>query len=730
MLAPLVLALLLQDPVASLDAAAQKRDVAALLAASNHGVQGKADPFFFLKGNGPYDVGRKGWRAKLLQSAGSEERYVVFTTPLTSEDRGDQVFRLKDGKLDAYVPETDPLGTRITHQKLECWFDIPNKKATLVNQAEFKRNPGAPSAFLLRFSPCYTVDSITDSGGKPVRFHQAGGVVSVAAPVAAQFAYTIKYTGFVGQPAYAGSISPNEIMLTNDYWYPMIARLPCAYDLKAHTPVGWTAIGQGDLVSTSVGVGEQVTRYHMVQPVTYWSFSAGPYRQHFENFSGIAYGIWSLTLPEDKLELQAELYRPIMEFYASAFGAYPFKRFGAVDSPHYGGGALEAYSFATYGTGWLPDEDAHEPAHTWWGGMINNTYLRSLWNESFANFSAGLYFREAPIGNREERRRAFVQDSRPSGAYGAVPLSDSGADKGPVASALGYGKGAQVLQVLEAELGTEMMVKSMRSWQETHPLGEPGEWEDYEKVVNGVTGADYSWFFDQWVRGPGWVDLEVSDVKWAGGAVSAIARFKGRPYRLTLEAMLQYSDGRRSFASCRIVPGSLGAATISIPSAAKPVLVSFDPWRKLLRAQKPDEVPTELDSVIRGAKKYVQPKQKAWLGNVGGKPTLTDWPKDLSGTFLVASPESSPGMKALCAKVGFQVQKNALTYKGTKVDLSEGGALAVVDLANGKRCVIGLGTSLISPKFGRARLTVFDAYGRMLRGVTEPKTTGFLTFRL
>ena len=35
----------------------------------------------------------------------------------------------------------------------------------------------------------------------------------------------------------------------------------------------------------------------------------------------------------------------------------------------------------------------HEIAHTWWGGVVPNTYTRTLWNESFAEYSDGLYGR-------------------------------------------------------------------------------------------------------------------------------------------------------------------------------------------------------------------------------------------------------------------------------------------------------------------------------------------------
>ena len=73
-----------------------------------------------------------------------------------------------------------------------------------------------------------------------------------------------------------------------------------------------------------------------------------------------------------------------------------------------GVGALEAYSFATYPAGGVPFFDTHEPAHTWWGGIINNDYLASIWNEGFADYSMVLFKRDQPIGDMPERQRAYA----------------------------------------------------------------------------------------------------------------------------------------------------------------------------------------------------------------------------------------------------------------------------------------------------------------------------------
>jgi hypothetical protein len=725
----LTLALVLQDPVAQIDAAAKARDIAGVQALASESLKANPTAFRFLRQNGTYGVGSKGWRAFRMASADGKGAYLVFTTPITSEDIGDQVFTFENGRLARFVDERSDLGVRIAHQKLEAWFDVPKKTARIETLAQFVRKPDAAGDFLIRFGSNYRVTAVLDGAGKPARFEQAGGVVTLPTPQAAEFAYRIRYEGLVDLPGYAGSISPNEIMLTNDYWYPMIARGPCAYELKVHGPKGWTAVGQGEFVSATDAATEHVSSFRMDVPVTFWSFSMAPYKRHSEVLNGRRYTVWSLTMPEDRMRIQPELFRPILEFY-ERFAKYPFSQWGAVDSPHYGGGALEAYSFATYGTGWLPDEDAHEPAHTWFGGLLNNGYLNSLWNESFANFCSGLFDREVSIGNRAERRIAFVSDANPNASFNAAPMAKSGAEIGPAASSLGYGKGALVLQMLEHEIGTEAIVKAMRDWIAEHPKGELAEWEHFESAVARTTGKDYKWFFDQWVRRSGWADFEVSDVKWVGGQVHGIVKFSGPKYHLTVDVMLEYPDGSREFKTCRIGPtpdSESSFPTVSAPR--KPTLVSIDPWRKLLRRYGNDEQPVMLRTFQRGARRYTDPAHKDWLPGFG-RSGLESFPADFANAILVGSPETLPQMKPLCDRVGFKVSGDKLTYDGTTIDLNAGAALAVVDLGDGKRCVIGIGKTLRAPSFGRARVALVDKYGRFLRGKTDPKTSGFLTFRL
>jgi hypothetical protein len=706
--------------IEELDRLAQKRDVAGL-EKYLESVPSRS-PFAILKTNGAYEVGRLGWHALPLKSPDGLE-YVVFSTPMTSEDTGELVFARVGDSL-RFVPETEGFGIKLIRHDFDLKFDIPTKTATLVDKLKLKPSDSVGHNFQFRMSPQYIVSSITNAAGENLAFAEAGGVVATIKPLK-EDTYTIHYSAKVDLPNYAGSISEKEASLTNDYWYPLVARQPVPYDLTIHAPAKWIPVGQGEAIEEKVTATEHMIKYRMDLPCVYYSVTAGPFVQYRQEIHGKWYSCWSAVLTHDQLEAQTEFYAPIIEFY-SRFCPFPFTGYGAVDSAVYGGGALEAYSFTTWGHGSLPFEDAHEPSHTWWGGVINNSYLGSFWNESFAVFSDGMYHRGAAIGNAKERSLAFIQEGNGNESYNQASIAQSGADIGGIGSSLGYGKGSQVLQMLEQLLGTEKMVATMQEWIKKS-RGTISDWGDYESVVTKLNpDKDIQTFFDDWIRKPGYADLKVSNVQFAGDHVGMDVAFNGASYRVPLEVMLQFEGGARTFATIDLK----GPGPVSVPCSSKPVLVSVDPWRRILRKISSNETPTEIKTVMEGMSRINDPAHSDYLGNFGKGGGNEDVPKDLDGKFIVGNPASLPIMESLCEKVGFKVTGEKLTYDGTTIDLNHGCAIAVVDLGDGKRCMIGLGKTRVAPDTGHARLALTDDLGRFLRGKTDPKTQGNLTFKL
>jgi hypothetical protein len=721
------LALFFQQPnIQQLDQLAKNHDAAGL--AQFLAKPYARNPFSVIKTGGAYAAGGLGWTAKSLTTPDGAD-YIVFSTPIIAEDMGELLFRVdKAGKL-TYVPESDNLGVDLDKHNFDISFDLPAHKLVATDQIEchWAGTPG--KHFVFRISPTYTVRSMVDTLGKAVPFVQAGGIVAVT-PGSRPLRFKVSYDGTNKMPAFDRVISDKEATLSASVWYLTIARHPAPYDSTIHCPKDWTALAQGDLVSTTIVGDERVTKFHNPVPVVWYSATAGPYKTVVDTINGREYQTMSQTLTKDQMKEQNLYNAEVVEFYSKSFMPYPFKRWTSLDSWqfHGGPGALEAYSFATY-PGGLPGQDSHEPSHTWWGGILDNDYLQSLWNESFADYCTGLFSRNRVNGNKEELAKAFVAGQFANAAYNAAPLSDSGVEIGQAAAALGYGKGADVLQMLESEIGTDTMIKCMSTWIKTNPSRHIGRWEDFEKVVDKVTGKDYTWFFDEWVRRPGYADFSLSDVTYANGQLSGKLTFKGDPYRIHADILLRMPDGTDHYDRIDTMEKNDGNSyDFSVSCPSKPALVSIDPWGKILRPRGREESPISLEQAFFSYSIFVDPAHSDYLAKVQRK-VVTTLPNDLSNNLLIGSPETLPAMKPLCDAAGFKISGNVLTYEGTSIDLTKGGAAAIVDLPNGNQCAIGLGKCGHLPDTGRARLALFDDLGRPIRVKTDPVTAGLLSYR-
>jgi hypothetical protein len=673
---------------------------------------GDGSEFRVLKG-GAYDVGSKGWTVQAVKPSFGGE-FVVFSTPLTSQDTGELVFVREGSKL-KYIDERTKDGLRLNHHQLAVEFNFPAKSASFTDKVQVIATENSSlRGHIIRFSPCYKVSKITNEVGNPISFTQVSGVVLIAALTPGKHELNFTYSGVVNLPDYAGSITPENATLTNDYWYPMVNRMPATYDISVRGPADFTTIGQGKLVGEQVQNGEKITSYKMDLPVIYWSLTCAKMSKVSEKFGNRTIHMWSPRVSKERMALQPKLYEPILKLYETKFAPFPFDSYGALDSPTYGGGALEAYSFATYGGG-LPAEDGHETGHTWFGGIINNSYLTSFWNESFAVWVDGFYNREVPIGAALERREAFQTISMPSEAYNKATLMRSGADIGPIASSLGYGKGALVLSMLEQLVGTDNLTESIREWLKVHPKGEPGEWEDFEKVVLRLMPQfKLQAFFDDWFRRPGFASFELNSCALAANIFSGKIKWNSVPFRMPIEIWTQDAAGRLQ--KNQIDTNSLGPdGSFSIKMVGfKPVKAFLDPYHKALRtgaAPKQERI----DTLFLRETVYRDSETPDYMRTQEGEDFSKNLPTNLNRVTIIGHPDSTPRMRELCKKVGFGVNGDLLNYNGTTIDLRKAGALAVVSLDGGGRCVIALGKCQMTPNTGQAKLALVDNLGRILR---------------
>jgi hypothetical protein len=97
-----------------------------------------------------------------------------------------------------------------------------------------------------------------------------------------------------------------------------------------------------------------------------------------------------------------------------------------------------------------------------------------------------------------------------------------------------YPRSGLVLNTLERYLGEDLMARVMREYHQKWRFRHPAS-QDFFETVNTVTGRDFTWYFDQFVKGTAQLDYEIAEVRSARtSAPAGIFDQEGR--RIEVEA--------------------------------------------------------------------------------------------------------------------------------------------------------------------------------------------------
>jgi len=200
---------------------------------------------------------------------------------------------------------------------------------------------------------------------------------------------------------------------------------------------------------------------------------------------------------------------PMIEFYAGAFGEYPFleEKYGTAEIP--GTASMEHQTCTSYssrlvtGTHKYDYIVAHELAHQWWGDLVTLTAWEDIWlNEGFATYSDALWvenlygleglksrmidFRDIYFNHHEGQEHAIYDP----------PL-------GHLFCEIEYEKGAWVLHMLRFVVGDDNFWQILKEYAQLYAYSN-ARTEDFHAVCEQIYGADLTWFFEQWIYGIGY----------------------------------------------------------------------------------------------------------------------------------------------------------------------------------------------------------------------------------
>ena len=225
---------------------------------------------------------------------------------------------------------------------------------------------------------------------------------------------------------------------------------------------------------------------------------------------------WYLKGNKAKAEGLFAEFAPMLDFFEEVIGPYPFadEKMGVVETPHLG---MEHQTINAYGNDYKKAETGydwllqHEFAHEWFGNQLTNVDWDDFWlHEGYGTYMQPLYLQWLR-GDMEYmaalmRMRATLMLRHPVVAGRSMVEKDvSSADRGPGNDV--YYKGALMLHTLRGLVGDEAFFRATRELVYGTDAPKPGNFRpryastsDYVALVNRITGKDYGWFFNVYLR--------------------------------------------------------------------------------------------------------------------------------------------------------------------------------------------------------------------------------------
>ena len=199
----------------------------------------------------------------------------------------------------------------------------------------------------------------------------------------------------------------------------------------------------------------------------------------------------------------------MLQYFDSLFTPYPFmlEKYGHAQFGWGGGMEHQTMSFMADLGPWLT---SHELGHQWFGDAVTCASWKDIWlNEGFATYITGLFFeRFNPPAFYYWKRN--VRDEITALPGGSVIVDDTTSVERIFDGRLSYAKGAYVLHMLRNTLGDEVFFEGLRTYLETPGLKHGfAQTADFQETMEAVSGRNLDTFFEQWVNGEGYPNIEI-----------------------------------------------------------------------------------------------------------------------------------------------------------------------------------------------------------------------------
>ncbi|RXD07142.1 M1 family peptidase [Sphingomonas sp. UV9] len=369
---------------------------------------------------------------------------------------------------------------------------------------------------------------------------------------------------------------------------------PALVTLHITVPKGLKAPSNGVLLGVdTLADGRTTWNWRAKHPNTYGiALNVGPYEEisgTYKSRYGNSIPMYYWYLPGEKAQAETLFaeFAPTLDFFESMIGPYPFgdEKLGVVETPHKG---MEHQTINAYGNEYAKAPEGfdwlfqHEFAHEWFGNQLTAANWDDYWlHEGYGTYMQPLYgqWREgrARYAAMMQGERASIMNLKPITQQRVTTEEEVyELDKGGAGQDIYY-KGSWMLHTLRGLIGDKAFFDVTRLAVYGRADPKPGNFaprfgltKEYEGLVRKVTGKDFKWFFDVYLRQAALPELV--ETRTANTLALAWKVPGNGPFPLPVEVQI---DGQT-----RKLPMTDGKASLSVPAGAHVVI---DPDALVLR---------------------------------------------------------------------------------------------------------------------------------------------------
>jgi aminopeptidase N len=501
-------------------------------------------------------------------------------------------------------------------------LDLPSSGSSLEGRAELTVVRLARADTLVLDLLDLKVNRVT-LAGKPVAFTQDEEHVRVV--IAGARGDTVKvavdYSGTVRDGLIVGTDSAGRWMAFGDnwpnrarHWIPSIdhPRDKATVTFTVRAPADRKVVANGTLLEETAipgsgsgagGAPRTLTRWRESHPIPVYLFTiaAAPLVRY--DLPDAACGVardggcvkqMVYTAPEQRASMPDNFrYAPgIVDFFSHLVAPFPYEKLAHLQSSTRFGG-MENASAIFYADGGFRNNGtdaatiAHETAHQWFGDAVTEREWGHLWlSEGFATYFEALWTRHA-FGDsafRAEMAATRAQILRDR-VVAARPVIDSEqADLMALLDANSYQKGGWTLHMLRSLVGDSAFFRGVREYYAAHVDGNATS-DDFMAAIERAAGTKLGWFFDQWLRRPGYASLTIGwryDHAARRVVLDVDQDPRVAPYRFPLSIDLTDAAGAVHRVRVEIAAERSAHVTIPLELGAAPRALAFDPAVELL----------------------------------------------------------------------------------------------------------------------------------------------------